>query len=60
MEEHYPHGWRRIGSKKHPSFDMHQFEQIFGNAVRISAMGIASPEEALKKAQAECDLEFNT
>jgi len=59
MEEHYPHGWRRISSKRHPSFDIHQFEQIFGNAVRISAMGIASPEEALAKAQTECDLEFN-
>ncbi|MDR3139483.1 MAG: extracellular solute-binding protein [Treponema sp.] len=58
MEEHYTRGWRRISSKKHPHFDTHQFEQILGNAVRNAAMGIDSPEEALAKAQAECDREL--
>ena len=59
MEEHYTRGWRRNGSKKHPDFDAHHFEQIFGNAVRNAAMGIDSPEQALAKAQIECDREFS-
>jgi multiple sugar transport system substrate-binding protein len=58
MEEHYTRGWRRSTSKKYPNFDVHQFEQIFGNAVRNAAMGIDSPEQALAKAQAECNREF--
>jgi multiple sugar transport system substrate-binding protein len=58
MEDHYIRGWRRIGSRKHPNFDTHQFEQILGNAVRNAAMGIERPEEALAKAQAQCDREL--
>jgi multiple sugar transport system substrate-binding protein len=58
MEEHYTRGWRRISSRKHPNFDIHQFEQILGNAVRNAAMGIDSLEDALAKAQAECDQEL--
>jgi multiple sugar transport system substrate-binding protein len=58
MEEHYIRGWRRISSRKHPNFDIHQFEQILGNAVRNAAMGIDSPEDALAKAQAECGREL--
>ncbi|GMO42845.1 MAG: hypothetical protein Pg6C_04460 [Treponemataceae bacterium] len=60
MEEHYTRGWRRIGSKKHPDFDNHRFEQILGNAVRNAALSIASPEQALAKAQTECDQEFRS
>jgi multiple sugar transport system substrate-binding protein len=58
MGEHYTRGWRRISSKRYPNFDNHQFEQIFGNAVRNAALGLVSPEEALKSAQQRCEAEF--
>jgi multiple sugar transport system substrate-binding protein len=58
MDGHYNRGWRRISSKRYPYFDTHQFEQIFGNAVRNAALGINTPEDALKNAQLQCEMEF--
>jgi multiple sugar transport system substrate-binding protein len=58
MGAHYTRGWRRLTSQRHPDFDPHQFEQILGNAVRNAAMGIERPEEALAKAQLQCDREL--
>jgi multiple sugar transport system substrate-binding protein len=52
---YFSSGFRRTGSKKYVHFDNYHFERIFGGMVRSAAMGLLSPEEALKSAQQQCE-----
>jgi multiple sugar transport system substrate-binding protein len=58
MEELFGSGWRRISSERYPRFENHQFERVFGSAVRSAALGLMSAAEALESAQKQCEKEF--
>lgn len=59
IEESFRPGRRIYSHEKNPGFNEFLFEDILGKAIRSIASGIDSVEEGLKKAQEECDLEFN-
>jgi multiple sugar transport system substrate-binding protein len=59
IDPYFSAGFRRTGSKKYVHFDNYHFERIFGGMVRSAAMGLLSPEEALKSAQRQCEEALN-
>ncbi len=59
IDKHFQVGSRHNNNPRYPNFDGVRFEQILGLAVRNAAMGIMSPEEALKSAQDQYDTEFS-
>lgn len=59
MEASFESGWRIYESDSPSHFNEFLFEDILGKAIRSIASGIESPDQALEKAQAECDAAFN-
>jgi multiple sugar transport system substrate-binding protein len=59
IDRYFSSGFRRTGSKKYLHFDNYHFERIFGGMVRSAAMGLLSPEDALKSAQRQCEEAFD-
>jgi multiple sugar transport system substrate-binding protein len=58
IDRAFKQGWRRIRSPLRPHFDSNGFERILGGALRNAALGLATPEEALKSAQQLCETRF--
>lgn len=52
-------GWRLYKHDRNPEFNEFLFEDILGKAIRSIASGIEEMDDALEKAQEECDRAFN-
>lgn len=59
MERSFEPGWRICEDSRNAHFDEFLFEDILGKAIRSIASGIEDMENALSKAQQECDAAFN-
>lgn len=60
IEAAFESSWRIDESNKTGHFNEFLFEDILGKAIRSIAAGIETPDQALEKAQAECDEAFNS
>lgn len=60
MEASFEAGWRIYESDRTCHFNEFLFEDILGKAIRSIASGLEPPDQALQKAQAECDEAFNS
>lgn len=59
MEKSFEPGWRLYKHDRNPDFNEFLFEDILGKAIRSIASGIEEMDDALEKAQEECDRAFN-
>ena len=54
----FPIGQRRICSKQYTNFSEKRLEKLLSIEIKNAVIGILSPEEALRRAQANCEAAF--